>query len=1056
MKNKGIGFVAGIIIIILGYFALYPFIAKHLFFNQFDYIQNQISRIDSKRDATCWTTVRQIESYYADTALDEVLVQLNIEIIKDVIKRILFQASTNSKFLPMLTKQDIYKAIPESLSSQFNQLFVVEDLESKNFYNQYKKLSENWRVLYSVLDSYLVSKWDDSITSYPSLKPLSEEAMNYVATITIDITAIVLRESGKRVQQGSISEDVLKTVYQDIIRDFKDAIPTILRDQHTYYFESKEAVSQFLVQKNRVMMKEKMVALHRYNLVNEDKITYHDLLTKLVKIPITSEASELIVSYLNNFINYIGMGTNPMFGLVNYTNSPNAIFSGQFPYDLKDFKSDYMYLSLNVIYEHLSKFFPVFLHSNGDVLLKKGAYYEFSDQLSKDVQTYKLLSYESDAVRDSGIHWKFLYSLWQDDKKLPVDAFGLELLAERVSIFLTYLLRESEKYALTLNKSTIDISDVKSIFKDDDFWMPFYMQKHASSWFNKGVKDQFFSEQKLPFFEDISQDVGINQESYFQQDYSKDILQYLGSGLGVGDVNNDGFIDVFLVREGGNKLYINNGDRTFSDKTAFYQLNDPNIKDTSQALFVDINNDGRLDLFTVHAYSNSQLFLQMKDGKFKNITNVSGIRTLYGAQTAVFFDMDNDGLLDLFVGHFGPSEHGNYRVSHIKKILGEEGLDDSVVERFLKTQTLNNNNDMFYDSNNFFVALDGKNGQKSQLYKNFGGGRFENVTAKSQLLSTSFTLAAAAIDYNNDGYDDIYLANDFGADELFINQGDGTFKDMASMYQVNDRGNGMNISFIDVNEDGFWESFVTVIDMYTKNLTFRFPQSSEKFVFDDNILKSSTYLSGNKLFLNSGKFPSLAAEHDYIEPAVYGWCWGAQFFDYENDGDQDLYITNGYAEYSIAGNQANNFLLSDGRYLYRYDSDSPATFKQNSRGVVALDLTNTGIKDLLITNLFSSLTILKNNASQNNSWIKVKLRGIKSNRFGVGAKVTVFTANKKQFSQYVSIGSQYLTQDDTTLTFGLGLNATVTKIRVIWPGKKEQIIKGPFTINQLIEIKENV
>lgn len=1032
------------------YFLLYPVIYKHMFFNQFDFIQKQVLFIDAKRDATCWTTVRQIETYYSNTDIDEVLVQLNLEIIKDIVRRIWARASDDSSLLPMLTKRDIERAVPETLTGRLKDSFLVQDLSSKNFYDQYGKLSENWRVLSSVLDDYIVFRWDSTIQAYPKLKPLSENAMNYLADIIVSISAFVLREAHNLTHEGYISEEVLKAVFKDVVTDFDDNFSYISWDKHDYYFESQEEALSFLKKKNKAIIQGKVDALSQYNDVLSVETTYQNLFNKLVDIPLTEEASQHIVKHLNNLTRYVALGISSMFSSFNFAASPEHVFEKSSPYLLGDFEfygDTEDYLSLNWVYDNLSHLFPVKLLSNGDVLLRRlnNVYQEISTAKINDAhdKTIKLLSYESDAVRDSGIHWKILGDIWKEDDVRSMDLFALELLAERISILATFLLQESEKRALSFKKDTIDVTDVNAIFNVKDMWMPLPFKHRFFSWFTEKNKNQFLSLHDSPYFIDISKQSGVKQTSYMSASDTYSIFESIGSGIGVGDVNDDGFVDIFLTGEGGNTLYINNGDQTFSDKTDFYNITDRNYDDSRQALFVDINNDGRLDLFIVHAYSKSQLFLQTDQGDFKNITDFSGIRTDYHAQTAVFFDMDNDGLLDLFVGHFGPNMKDHWEVRDIKKKMTlSPDLEKRLLEKF--------NKDAFY------VAIDGKNGQKSQLYKNLGGGRFEDISNRSGIDSTGFVLAASAIDYDNDGDEDLYVVNDFGFDNLYINQGDNTFEEKASVFGLDDRGNGMNISFTDINEDGFWDSFVTVIDMYSKNLTFHFPKSSQQYLFDDYILNSSSYSSGNKLFLNQEGRRSKSVESDYIEPAAYGWCWGAQFFDYENDGDQDLYITNGYYEGSLAGSQFNHFLLSDGNHLYRTQAKSAESFQGNSRGVVALDLTNSGKKDLLVTNLFLPLKVFKNTSLNENSWIKIKLKGIKNNRYGVGSKVTVYTSDNKQFSQYVSIGSQYLTQDDTTLTFGLGSNVGIIKIRVIWPGKKEQIIDGPIDHNRVFQIVENV
>ena len=288
--------------------------------------------------------------------------------------------------------------------------------------------------------------------------------------------------------------------------------------------------------------------------------------------------------------------------------------------------------------------------------------------------------------------------------------------------------------------------------------------------------------------------------------------------------------------------------------------------DSRQALFVDVNNDSRLDLFVVHNQSPSKLYLQSKDGKFVDSTKNSGISTKLGALTAVFFDSNNNGLLDLYIGNYG-----------------------------------------LYKSD---PSFNGHSAERSQLYLNQGGGKFKDISEQSGLDTKAWAMAAAALDVNKDGYQDLYVSNDFGYDELWINQKNNSFINEAKMYGTNFRGNGMNVSFLDADGDLEWDVYISAIDMFSKGFRFNFPQDDTQFTFDDEVYKSTFYISGNQLFVNKKDRPYASIAENFFSPGDRGWSWGASFFDIDNDGDQDFYLANGYIKNSPANNQKNQFFIN--------------------------------------------------------------------------------------------------------------------------------------------------
>jgi len=266
----------------------------------------------------------------------------------------------------------------------------------------------------------------------------------------------------------------------------------------------------------------------------------------------------------------------------------------------------------------------------------------------------------------------------------------------------------------------------------------------------------------------------------------------------------------------------------------------------------------------------------------------------------------------------------------------------------------------------------------------------------------------------------------------------------------------MNASLVDINKDGRLDLYVTVIDMFSKGLNYVLPNDNTIKNLDDRILKSAFYLSGNKLFLNTKSNGFLPVESKYFGPVNKGWSWGAKFFDYDNDGNDDAYITNGYIPGWWHGDQQNQFYLNIKNKFYHIKNHvSDESFKGNSRSVSAIDFANKGKLDLLVSNYLKHPSLLVNKSNNHNNWIKVKLRGIKNNYFGIGSNVKININGKKSLVKAITCGSGYLSQNGNTLFFGLNKTKAIDSIEVIWPGGDKQMVQGPIKSNRTIIINES-
>ena len=507
----------------------------------------------------------------------------------------------------------------------------------------------------------------------------------------------------------------------------------------------------------------------------------------------------------------------------------------------------------------------------------------------------------------------------------------------------------------------------------------------------------------------------------------------LGACVSVADVNNDNWPDLYFTSSrfgAANALYLNQQDGTFRDISAdadVASLNRAGEGVSMGAVWGDYDNDGFEDLL-VYKWGYPQLLRNLGNGRFADVTAQSGLRVWMNSNGAVWLDFDRDGLLDLYItGYFRSDiDFWHLRTTRIMQHSWE------------------------------FAT----NGGKDVLFKNVGKGRFEDVTDSMGVGSTRWTLAAAAADFNDDGWPDLYLANDYGPEELFLNRVGKRFE-LARAGLEDDSKSGMAVALGDVYNRGRLDAFVTNI-------------SVKGFLFQGNNLRVN--------FLKElGRFDEVATG----VVADAGWAWGAQFGDLNNDGLLDLVVANGfisadtardywYAMSKIAGAQGNIFedaknwpaigraslsgyersrvLLNRGEAGFVDVAEGAGvTDRLDGRSVAMADLFNRGVLDVVIANQKARALLYRNSASPGH-WVEFKLVGTRSNRSAIGAEVTVEFGGVRQ-RQVVDGGMGFCSQNDRRLHFGLG-NGRLGRVTIRWPSGAEQIVDG-LTIDQLHVITES-
>jgi hypothetical protein len=512
------------------------------------------------------------------------------------------------------------------------------------------------------------------------------------------------------------------------------------------------------------------------------------------------------------------------------------------------------------------------------------------------------------------------------------------------------------------------------------------------------------------YFQEIGKEIGIDFVHSIGDKELTNIVESSGAGAAFLDYDQDGFIDLYVcsgtwlkgVSSGEkpaimpeNHIYHNLGNGTFEDVTKKAGVGGPWY---SMGVTVgDFNNDGYPDLY-VSNYGTNVLYKNNGDGTFTDVTKRAGVG---GRETdfntgAVWLDYDNDGFLDLYVGkylNFDP----NY-----KYYYAPDGFPGPLA----------------YDA------------QPDVLYHNNGDGTFEDVTKKMGITDLDGrAMGVGAVDYDDDGFVDIYVANDHSMNYLWHNNGGKSFTDVGTpsgtaFGQSGESAVSMSVDFADYSGSGRMGMFIS----------------------DDKYCRLYENM-GNGIF-SEQSYPSGIAM-----PAGQFVGWSSSFFDYNNDGLVDIYKTNGALKH-LYGQEDQVFEnLGNGKFKdVSWDLGSYFKEKLVGRGACFGDYDNDGDIDAYIVNLNDRGAFLRNNKGNQNNWITLNLIGTISNRDGIGARIKVTSGGKVQTNQKKST-SGYLSQNDPRMHFGLAKNEMVDRIEIKWPSGKLQVLEN-IKVNQILTVKE--
>ncbi len=531
-------------------------------------------------------------------------------------------------------------------------------------------------------------------------------------------------------------------------------------------------------------------------------------------------------------------------------------------------------------------------------------------------------------------------------------------------------------------------------------------------------------------FSDVTEFAGIKFQ-HFNGTRSVQLPEDMGSGAAWGDYDNDGWEDLYIANEAGpltltkeevalspahSALYRNNGDGTFTEKSKEAGVD---LRSLAMApAWSDFNNDGNLDL-VVTSNGKNTLFSNNGDGTFSDVSASSGISAYHGFWVgASWGDFNKDGYSDLYVCGY-------------VKYVHQDNTKNSVQYKTKVPASINPST---------FKP------ERNLLFKNNGDGTFSEIADKAGVMDMNGrSLASSWCDFDEDGWPDLYVANDVSDNAMFRNNGDGTFEEIGRSSFVADYRGAMGIGIGDWDND-------TDMDMF---ITHWIAQENALY---SNLLYQTKQRSPTEI---SARFMDEADRFGLGQIALDYIGFGTSFIDYDNSGYLDLFIVNGSTFQNTENPQ---FLLpmqdqifwnkgpDKGFFDVSLESGEYFNNKYIGRGYAHADYDHDGDLDICIVNNGEPAILLRNDGGNSNNWITLTLHGVQSNPEGIGAKVRVVAGQLQQVRQIGAQGS-YCSQNSMSELFGLGSHSAVDTVEIIWPsGLYEWITHLP--VNQRIDLVE--
>jgi hypothetical protein len=552
------------------------------------------------------------------------------------------------------------------------------------------------------------------------------------------------------------------------------------------------------------------------------------------------------------------------------------------------------------------------------------------------------------------------------------------------------------------------------------------------------------SDTGIDFSNNLTENDSLN---YFTYNYI-----YLGGGVATGDINNDGLVDIFFTgNQVSNKLYLNKGNLKFEDITKKAGVGGDSRWYTGVTM-ADVNGDGFLDIYCSvggkFGPKNNELYINNGNGTFTEKAKEYGIGDIGNSVQGTFFDYDKDGDLDLFVANYPPTKFNSATGDYVQMMVHV------------------------------------KDNESGHLYRN-DGNHFANVTQEAGVKNYGLSLSATIGDLNNDSWPDIYVSNDFNSpDFMYINNQDGTFKEVVKEAMAHNSFYGMGVDISDFNNDGNLDVFQVDMDAKDNRRKKANMSSMNPKLFWDVVDAGFNYqYMHNCMQLNTGVnengIPHFGNVSRITGTSSTDWSWGPLFADFDNDGNKDLFVTNGTRReinnndffhslealnlkpkdllkksQEIPSEKIDNFMFQNKGNLNFEQANKKwgIEFKGFSNGVAYVDLDNDGDLDLVVNNIDDYASVFENSSSKFNNYIKVNFKGNTKNTFGLGNRVYIKTKKGTQM-QELTLTRGFQSSVAPELHFGVGKDKTIAEVKVVWTNGKVQKLTN-VKVNQTLSFKE--
>lgn len=1020
------------------------FFSSTSYANEFlDEIVNEIKVLESEKDPKCYATASRLEDFMFGTPLSHNARFKKNMLQKKWVRTIWSDASNlaeknNQKIINL---KSLKKSINNYLSIYQDKKGHWEvDFSNTNMVRINGTDKRQYSTIAYALRAVLAVQQESLLELDSNLLPLEQNALNHL-TDSLDLLSLSVLKlsdvSARKKNRSQVEVDLLLTIWRGLLDTKERSEEQVNAEKKSNRLEHSKKSQNVDLSIVKKIIQQKFESYKAYNKLS-NTIFNRNLQVYFARMNLPKDVNK------QKAFSKIFTESMIQFAFDLYKESEKIALSNKHSMILEE-----------DVFELIQKFIPHKVDEFEDTI--------FFTNLTKDKQI-KVESYDADSFRDNSAHWRFLnYAINSKNlnPQLQPDPFALELISENIALFGVLSLKMAGL------ESKIEGAEhlLENHYKNGLIKISNRVEQHHLAGNNDmkaskiiSASETNLSEISVNKFTDVTELLGINSVHRSSDWLNRLLRSFLekrkgvgvvyippafgGSGVAAEDINNDGFTDLLFLSGSGNQLYINQRGKGFKDVTKdsgieWVRSNDNQPGEVRQPLIADLNNDGLQDIVITYVDDTHRVYQNLGDSKFRDVSEISrlGGKGLVGGP-ATIADFDNDGLLDIYITYFG---------NYIKGVL----------------PTLKRRND---------------NATPNQLFKNMGNFKFKNITSDSGVDNFGWAQAVSHTDFNSDGWQDIIVGNDFGINAYYRNNKDGSFTDLAKELGTDKASYSMNVGITDLNQDLIPDIYISNIVVMNKDEKYVLPNENTEMKFDSEKLANMRVIEANDLFL-SGKNKDDTLTYNLSQAvgrgySSTGWSWDADFFDYDNDGDSDLYVLNGMNEFNVytsdnpyftdtsnkkwnvyipvATKESNVFFINENGKLANQSKNSGIDLLGNSRSAAYLDYDRDGDLDIAVNNFHEQANFFENNLNLESSrWLKLKLIGDPKkgvNRDAIGAKIILTTSNGNTIWREIQGSIGYMSVHPKIQHIGLG-DAEIDNIKIVWPNGEVQILRS-LEINQ--------